>query len=72
MYIPSLFQLFMINAVRTASFDPKFAQDGGISNAIPIDISCLYNSRAFAVGPNDANMDGLGGMYPSIGSLVAC
>lgn len=40
----------------------------GISGSItslPIDISSLWDNRAFAMSPNDANFDGLGSGYPA-------
>lgn len=38
--------------------------------SVPIDISNLFNSRAFAAGPNDANMDGIGGEDAPLNVLI--
>ncbi len=43
--------------------DPKNAAHEIGSPSIPIDLSHLYNNRAFAAKPNDANMDGLGSEF---------
>lgn len=45
--------------------DPKHADNDIIPNklSVPIDISSLFNNRAFAARPDDANMDGIGGQF---------
>lgn len=61
MYLYHNLQLLWVYIFSVAaSFDPKFAHNDLTSVAIPVDISKFYNSRAFAAGPNDANMDGSG------------
>ncbi|TVY14987.1 Tissue alpha-L-fucosidase [Lachnellula arida] len=66
MRFQDLIQLFVVvsHSVQ-GSFNPKYTQNVETSIAIPIDISGLWNSRAFASGPNDADMDGSGSGYPS-------
>ena len=61
MYLQSSIQLFVVGACSVQGlFNPKYWRDGEASIALPIDISSYYNNRAFAAGPNAANMDGSG------------
>jgi hypothetical protein len=61
MRIRSSILFFVVAASHVEGlFNPKFWHYGDTSISLPIDISNLYDSRAFASGPNDANMDGLG------------
>ncbi|KAI0769990.1 glycoside hydrolase superfamily [Fomes fomentarius] len=38
---------------------------GGQLPSFPVDISALYDNRAFGMTPNEANFDGAGGSYPA-------
>lgn len=40
--------------------DPKYASSISKGPSVPVDISSLFNSRAFASKPGDADMDGAG------------
>ncbi|RDW72240.1 alpha-L-fucosidase [Coleophoma crateriformis] len=66
MLFQTIAQFFVANACSTqVFFNPKYAKNVNTSIAIPVNISCLYNNRAFAARPNDADMDGSGSGYPS-------
>ena len=64
MHVRALVQLVALHVVSAqCALNRKYAAGVAVSAAIPVDLSGFYNSRAFASGPDDANMDGSGSQF---------